>query len=75
MLGPYVSNDPWMWESKVVDYGDSENSFKMIVTNRLGAKKAMYMDVRLWADGDKKPFVLVDEKVFLGYCTYMPMQK
>jgi len=75
MLGPYVGNEPSMWETKVIDYGDDENSFKISVSNRYGAKKAMYMDVRLWADGARKPFVLVDERVFLGWCSYLPIQK
>lgn len=75
MLGPYVDNGAWAWVTKVIDYGDDENSFKMSVTNHWGAKKAMYMDVRLWADGYKKPFVLVTEYVFLGWCSYLPIQK
>jgi hypothetical protein len=75
MVGRFVSNDPWAWDSRVIEYGDSENSFKMYVHNRLGAKRAQYIDVKTWADGDRKPFVLVYDYVFLGYCTYAPFRK
>lgn len=75
MQGPHVVNDSFMWENHIIDSGDDKNSFKMFVRNRLGAKKAQYIDVRLWVDEPQKPFVLVADRVTLGYCTYQPQKK
>lgn len=69
MLGKYVGNDVAGWETKIVDVGSSEMSYKSFSQNRDGFHYAQYIEVNVYADEPKKPFVLVNTKVLTGFCT------
>lgn len=63
-------------DPQVIDYGDSENSYKVVTTMRkeqgAGAGSTMYaLTVNEYKDGARKPFVfLANDDIYLGWCEH-----
>jgi hypothetical protein len=66
----------YVTEPQVIDYGSSENSYKVIASMRkeqgAGAGSNIYaLTIEEFESGAKKPFVfLQNDKVFFGFCQH-----
>lgn len=73
MLGKHVENENKTWETKVIDYGSGGQSYRAVSINRKHSPQqhgsGQYIEVRTWEEGERKPFVLIDPEIVLGYCT------
>ncbi|WP_063912771.1 hypothetical protein [Pseudomonas sp. p21] len=63
-------------EPQVIDYGSSENSYKVVTTMRkdqgVGAGSSLFaLTINEYKDETRKPFVfLSDDDVYLGWCEH-----
>jgi hypothetical protein len=69
MLGKFVENGSIYWDTTVVERGGVQMSYKAFSRNRQGYAFAQYIEVELWREGPRKPFVLLDNEILTGYCT------
>ncbi|MGS8276881.1 hypothetical protein ACU7AI_02300 [Pseudomonas aeruginosa] len=66
----------YVTEPQVIDYGSSENSYKVVTTMRknqgAGAGSSLFaLTINEYADDVRKPFVfLSDSDVYLGWCEH-----
>jgi hypothetical protein len=66
----------YVTEPQVIDYGSSENSYKVVTTMRKdqrdGAGSSLFaLTNKEYADGVRKPFVfLSDNDVYFGWCEH-----
>lgn len=66
----------YLTEPQVIDYGSSENSYKVVTTMRkdqgAGAGSSLFaLTINEYADGVRKPFVfLSDSDVYFGRCEH-----
>lgn len=66
----------YVTEPQVIDYGSSENSYKVVTTMRkdqgAGAGSSLFaLTINEYSDGVRKPFVfLSDSDVYFGWCEH-----
>jgi len=66
----------YVTEPQVIDYGSSENSYKVVTTMRkeqgAGAGSSLFaLTINEYKDGARKPFVfLSDSDVYFGWCEH-----
>ncbi|TFF50583.1 hypothetical protein C5609_17770 [Pseudomonas putida] len=66
----------YITEPQVIDYGSSENSYKVVTTMQrdqgAGAGSSLFaLTINEYADGVRKPFVfLSDSDVYFGWCEH-----
>lgn len=71
-----VLKNSYLTEPKVIDYGSSENSYKVVTTMRkeqgAGAGSSLFaLTINEYKDGASKPFVfLSDSDVYFGLCEH-----
>lgn len=68
ILGRYISNSSF--KTEVLDAGSKTQSFKTIAKSHAGFLHVIYYQVLEFAEGSRKPFVLMDGSlIYAGTCT------
>ncbi|TWC12130.1 MULTISPECIES: hypothetical protein [unclassified Pseudomonas] len=71
-----VLKNSYVTDPQVVDYGSTENSYKVVVTMRrdqgAGVGSSIYaLTINEYDEGDRKPFIfLQNDEAFLGWCEH-----
>lgn len=67
IMGKYIASAGY--ETKVLDPGSIQQSFKMVASTTVGFKKVLYLQVHEFNKAERKPFLLVDASlIYAGTC-------